>query len=398
MTDRSVAAADARWMRLALELAAHGEGLVEPNPMVGCVLVRDEQLIGQGFHARYGGPHAEAAALADCFDARGATAYVTLEPCCHYGKTPPCSESLVAAGVARVVVAVEDPYPKVAGGGLRTLRRAGIDVTTGVLGDEAAELLAPYLKRVRTGRPWVIAKWAMSMDGRIATATGQSQWITGPLARHEVHCLRGRMDGIAVGMGTVVADDPQLTVRMESGQAVRRVPGEGGHPSPPPRVPVRLVFCRRRLPDLQSRLVQTAGEVPTWVIAGPGLAPADLARLADHDVEIWPADSEDAVEMVDEALQMLASEHNAAGRPMTNLLVEGGGELLGNFAAGGHLDEVHLYLGPLVIGGRSAPGPVGDPGVQELADASRWHLRRHESFGEDVRLVYQRSRNSSLID
>lgn len=398
MVDSPATAADARWMRLALQLAAQGEGLVEPNPMVGCVLVRDEQLIGQGYHARFGGPHAEVAALADCFDARDATAYVTLEPCCHYGKTPPCAEALLVAGVSRVVVALEDPFPRVAGGGLRTLRHAGIAVTTDVLREEAAELLAPYLKRVTTGRPWVIAKWAMSMDGRIATSTGQSQWITGPLARHQVHRLRGRMDGIAVGMGTVLADDPQLTVRTESGEAVRRVPGEGGLPSPPARVPVRLIFCRRRLPDLQSQLVQTAGEVPTWVIAGPGLPAADLARLADHDVEIWSAESAGPVEMIGEALQMLASESNAAGLPMTNLLVEGGGELLGNFAAGGHLDEVHLYLGPLVIGGRAAPGPVGDPGVTDLSDASRWRLLGHESFGEDVRLVYQRSRNSSLID
>ncbi|EMB16219.1 Riboflavin biosynthesis protein RibD [Rhodopirellula europaea 6C] len=207
-------AEDIRWMTEAIELASQGRGKVEPNPPVGCVLVRDSVCIGRGYHQRFGGPHAEVEALADCDDATGATAYVSLEPCCHHGKTPPCADALIRAKVARVVVSVVDPFDQVDGGGIDRLRSAGIEVVTGIAKEAGEELLAAYLKRIRTGMPWVIAKWAMSLDGRIATQTGESKWITGPASRGAVHELRASVDAIAVGLGTVIADNPLLTVRL----------------------------------------------------------------------------------------------------------------------------------------------------------------------------------------
>ena len=285
-------------MRLALRLAAQGEGWVEPNPMVGCILVRDGERIGQGFHRRFGGPHAEVEALRDCDDPRASTAYVTLEPCCHHGKTPPCTEALLRAGVVRVVVATEDPFPRVAGGGVRQLRNSGVDVTVGVLASEARELIAPYLKRVATGRPWVIAKWATTLDGKIATVTGESQWITGDASRQEVHRLRGRVDAIAVGMGTVEADDPRLTARPvdASGQAVT-----------PPRIANRVVFCAHRTPRPTSRLVRSAGETPLILVAGPNVDEKELEELSRVGVSVWRYPASSPTAMVDEALRRSAS-------------------------------------------------------------------------------------------
>lgn len=368
---------DEHWMRRAIELAALGEGRVEPNPMVGCVLVRDDRLIGSGYHRDFGGPHAEINAIRDCESlgesAAGSTAFVTLEPCCHHGKTPPCADALIRGGVRRVVVAVDDPFPDVDGGGLARLRDAGIEVVTDVAAGESRRLLAPYLKRVRTGRPWVIAKWAMSLDGRIATSTGQSQWITGESARQEVHRLRGRVDAIAVGMGTVIADDPLLTVR-----------------PPGLRTPARIVFARRRLPDSKSRLVQTASKTPTWVFAGPTIADRDLTSLADQHVKTIRCHHADAAKMVDEVLAVLGGPDNPTGHPITNLMVEGGGELLGSFADAGQMDEVHVYVGGVLIGGRSAPGPVGDPGFARLDEADRFELIETRTFDRDVRMVYRK--------
>lgn len=204
-----------RWhMRRALELAARGQGAVEPNPMVGCVIARGAEIIGEGFHRRFGQAHGEVEALQMAGDrAAGATLYVTLEPCCHHGKTPPCTKAVLAAGVARVVVAAGDPFPEVHGGGMAELRAAGLDVELGVLEDEARRLNAPYLKLIETGRPWIIAKWAMTLDGKIATATGDSRWISNAQSRETVHRLRGRMDAILAGRGTTAKDDPLLTAR-----------------------------------------------------------------------------------------------------------------------------------------------------------------------------------------
>ncbi|MEO9934210.1 bifunctional diaminohydroxyphosphoribosylaminopyrimidine deaminase/5-amino-6-(5-phosphoribosylamino)uracil reductase RibD [Rhodopirellula bahusiensis] len=383
-------AEDIRWMTKAIELASQGRGKVEPNPPVGCVLVRDSICIGKGYHQRFGGPHAEVEALSDCDDASGATAYVSLEPCCHHGKTPPCADALIRANVARVVISVVDPFDQVDGGGIERLRSAGIEVITGVAREEGEELLAAYLKRIRTGMPWVIAKWAMSLDGRIATKTGESKWITGPSARSAVHELRASVDAIAVGMGTVLADNPLLTVRLPKPTKIATAAETDAKTANDSGPLVRLVYSRSRVPDLQSQLVQTASQTPTWLVAGPEIATADLARLADHDVETWQCETIDPVEMVRQSLLWLGSNDNARGLAMTHLMVEGGSQLLGSFAAAGQIDEVHAFIAGKCIGGHSAPGPVGDPGIKTLADATSLRMSRMDSFDNDVRLIYRR--------
>lgn len=355
-------------MRIALQLAVRGQGHVEPNPMVGCLLVHDDQVIGQGYHASFGGPHAEIAALKSLphlEDARGATAYVTLEPCCHQGKTPPCTKALLEAGIRRVVAATEDPNPSVAGGGLRQLRDAGIETTIGVLQQQADRIMAPYLKWTRQRLPYVIAKWAMTIDGKIATASGQSQWITCEQSRRQVHLLRGRVDAIVVGMGTVRADDPLLTARPAG-----------------PRVAKRVVFCRASLPQLDSRLIQSAGEAPIVLVTSPALTESNLQPFRDHGVEIIA--SADAETMVTDALRQLAADN------VTNVLIEGGGKLLASFAQSGQIDECHVYLGPKVFGGDTAPGPIGGQGVLSMDEAIHFDLHSIDRFDSDVRLVYRR--------
>tara|TARA_A100001391_G_scaffold204721_1_gene201461 strand:+ start:125 stop:1288 length:1164 start_codon:yes stop_codon:yes gene_type:complete len=376
-------AVDETHMAAAVELAWAGLGSVEPNPMVGCVIVRAGQVIGRGCHERFGEAHAEVNALHDCLqnghDAKGATAYVTLEPCCHHGKTPPCADALIAAGLARVVIAVVDPFEQVSGGGVARLKDAGIEVDTGVAVELATNQLAAYLKRVRTGRPWVIAKWAMSMDGRIATATGQSQWITGESARREVHALRGRIDGIAVGMGTVLADDPLLTARPSGPRTLNRTLN-------------RIVFAQTRVPPLDRQLVKTATKTPLWLIAGPLVRDADLAALSGHGVRVIRCQNPDPVAMIDEALLRLGGRDNPGGTPLTNLMVEGGGRLLGSFAAAEQIDEAHVYIGSKLIGGQAAPGPVGDPGISQLNRSISLHVGSVDRFDDDdVRIIYRKA-------
>lgn len=368
---------DQHFMGMAIELAKQGLGAVEPNPMVGCVLVRDGQVVGSGYHERFGGPHAEVEALRSLQSpehAVGATAYVSLEPCCHHGKTPPCAQTLVDAGLSRVVVAMADPFPQVSGGGLSLLRAAGIETTVGVMLDEAEELNAPYLKLVRDERPWVIAKWAMTMDGRIATASGQSQWITGNLAREEVHRLRARVDGICAGMGTVVADDPMLTARLQhEGNAAAKL-----------KTAERFVFCRRRLPALESKLVRSAGDVPVTLCVGPEVDFAYLEQLEHVGVRTMSLKSLESSEMVSEMLQHLGQKR------MTNLMLEGGAELLASFFNAGQIDECHVYLGPKLFGGESAKGPIGGVGIEQLADALQFRLISLDPFGNDIRATYRR--------
>ncbi|WP_146405225.1 bifunctional diaminohydroxyphosphoribosylaminopyrimidine deaminase/5-amino-6-(5-phosphoribosylamino)uracil reductase RibD [Allorhodopirellula heiligendammensis] len=375
-------AVDETHMAAAVELAWAGLGSVEPNPMVGCVIVRAGQVIGRGCHERFGEAHAEVNALHDCLqnghDAKGATAYVTLEPCCHHGKTPPCADALIAAGLARVVIAVVDPFEQVSGGGVARLKDAGIEVDTGVAVELATNQLAAYLKRVRTGRPWVIAKWAMSMDGRIATATGQSQWITGESARREVHALRGRIDGIAVGMGTVLADDPLLTARPSGPRTLNRTLN-------------RIVFAQTRVPPLDRQLVKTATKTPLWLIAGPLVRDADLAALSGHGARVIRCQNPDPIAMIDEALLRLGGRDNPGGTPLTNLMVEGGGRLLGSFAAAEQIDEAHVYIGSKLIGGQAAPGPVGDPGISQLNRSISLRVGSVDRFDDDVRIIYRKA-------
>ncbi len=363
---------DEQFMRIACELARRGEGLAEPNPMVGCLIVRDGQVVGRGYHKQYGGPHAEVQALRSLespSDAKGATAYVTLEPCCHHGKTPPCSNALAGAGLARIVVAIRDPFPRVDGGGIQQLRDASIDVTVGVLASEAEQICAPYLKRVRTGLPWVIAKWAMTIDGRIATATGQSQWITGESARANVHRLRSRVDAIAVGMGTVAADDPMLTARVDDQVS---------------RVASRVVFCRHRVPDIDSKLVKSANETPLLLVAGPQIAADLLSPLQEFGAEIIEAATDDPIEMVRVGLAKMGAKQ------MTNVMLEGGGELIGSFFATDQIDECHVYIGAKVFGGQDALGPIGGAGISRISNAWTGRLCSLDQFDNDLLAVYRR--------
>lgn len=317
-------------MRRALALARRGEGWVEPNPMVGCVLVRDGHVIGGGFHRRFGGPHAEVNALrSSAVNPRGATAYITLEPCAHTGKTPPCTDALIRAGVGRVVVAMRDPNPLVAGRGLRQLRTAGIEVTVGVLRNEAARLLAPFTTWIVQRRPYVIAKWAQGLDGCLVPRPGASKWISGEGSRGEVHRLRARVDAILVGVGTVLADDPSLTAR---GVRARRVA-------------LRVVLDGRLRIPLNSRLVRTARTAPVLVYTSTTSGERQAAReLRKRGVEVIGVPDARHLPRLDAVLRDLAA------RGVTNLLVEGGPTILSAFFAGHRVDEAWVFTAPRFVG------------------------------------------------
>ena len=353
------------WMRRALAEAARGLGAVEPNPMVGAVVVRDGRLVGVGHHARFGGPHAEVVALESAGEAaRGATIYVTLEPCCHHGKTPPCTDALLRAGIARVVAAMRDPFPRVDGGGFARLAEAGVAVEVGPLGDEARRLNAPYLKRLATGRPFVVAKWAMTLDGKIAARTGRSAWISGPRSRALVHEVRGRMDAIVIGIGTACADDPLLTAR-----------------PPGPRVAARVVLdASARLPT-DGRLAGTAREVPVLVATGDQGPRDRVDRLAalGCDVLMLPESAPGRV-----AVGPLLDELGRRG--MTNLLVEGGGRVLGSFFDAGEVDEVDVFLAPIIEGGSHEFSPVRGLGVDAIGEALRLRSVVLSRVDQDVRI------------
>lgn len=359
-------------MRRALDLAAQGEGFVEPNPMVGAVVVDDDlKCLGEGFHQQFGGPHAEIHALRQAGErAQGATLYVTLEPCCHHGKTPPCTEAVIAAGIKRVVVAARDPFPAVAGKGVERLQDAGVTVEVGLLETEAIDLTAPFRTLIQQQRPFVIAKWAMSLDGKIAARTGMSQWISNEASRAVVHQIRARVDGILVGIGTVLADDPMLTAR-PSGTRIPRLPGQ--------RIATRIVLDRRARLPLTSQLVRTASQVPTLVIVTPSAAANRIKALRDEGVEVVSVGSDhDAYSDLSQCLQLLGQ------RRMTNLLVEGGAGVFGTFLDRGMIDEVHAFVAPILIGGARAPGPFGGSGVESPQMATRLVNPRVEVLGGDT--------------
>ncbi len=351
------------WMTMALAEAEKGRGSVEPNPMVGAVVVRQGRVVGRGHHARFGGPHAEVMALQDAGEAaQGATLYVTLEPCCHHGKTPPCTDAILAAGLARVVAAIRDPFPRVDGGGLAILRSAGVPVELGLGSAAAAALNAPYLKRVATGLPYVTAKWAMTLDGKTAVASGQSQWISSPESRALVHQLRGRMDAILVGIRTALADDPLLTVRPAG-----------------PRTPLRIVMDSRALLPPESRLAQTAHDVPL-LVAVSEQAPVDRCLgLKEQGCEVVMFPGSPNVPVKDLLIEL-------GNREMTNLLVEGGGRIVGSFLDGGHIDEVHAYIAPILEGGDHPHSPARGRGTLSMSDAIRLQDVMYREIGGDLRV------------
>ncbi|MCZ2344129.1 MAG: bifunctional diaminohydroxyphosphoribosylaminopyrimidine deaminase/5-amino-6-(5-phosphoribosylamino)uracil reductase RibD [Bacteroidales bacterium] len=348
-------------MEHAFTLAERGRGAVEPNPVVGAVVLDAEnRCVGEGWHARFGGPHAEVHALAAAGErARGGTLFVTLEPCCHFGKTPPCTEAILAAGVRRVVVALHDPFPKVAGGGIACLRAAGVAVEVG-LGEATAQVQnAPYRKLLRDGRPWVLAKWAMSWDGKIATRTGDSRWISSPESRALVHELRGRVDAIIVGRGTVHRDDPLLTARPAG-----------------PRVATRVIVTASGLLPEQCQLRKTAREYPTMIVT--------TAPHLDH-LSGWQADGAEIVPMRtdDTGIAIAALLDELGQRRMTRVLLEGGSQLLGSFWDTNCVDEAWIFVAPRLIGG-PAPTPVAGRGVERLTQAIRFENVQTQTIGADV--------------
>jgi len=357
-----MSAADESWMQRALELAERGRGAVEPNPLVGAVVVRDGVAVGEGWHERFGGPHAEVVALAAAgAAARGATLYVTLEPCCHHGKTPPCTDAILHAGIGRVVAAMADPFPQVAGQGAALLRQRGLVVDVGLLEAGARRLNAPYLKLLTVGRPYVHAKWAMTLDGKIATCAGESKWITGEAARRRAHEIRGRVDAIVVGIGTVLADDPELTARPAG-----------------PRTALRVVLdSRARLPA-GSRLAANTAAVPVLVAVADRADPADQGRLRECGCEVLPLPAEAGRPAVNALLDELGR------RRLTNVLVEGGAEVLGSFLDARAVDEVHIFMAPRLVGGARAPTAVAGQGIARLADAVCAAEVSVETLGQDV--------------
>ncbi len=366
---------------MAARAALRGAGDVEPNPMVGCVLcASDERVIGIGHHRRFGGPHAEVEALADCArrgeGAAGSTAYVTLEPCNGHGKQPPCSEALIGAKVARVITARRDPNPAKAGGADR-LRAAGIEVEFTDESPLAASLADAWMKRLTTGLPWVIAKWAQTIDGRIATRTGESQWISGEASRHAVHRLRARVDAIIVGIGTVKADNPRLTAR-----GVARVR----------RVATRVVVDPGLELAAKSALITSAREVPV-LVATTGRAmrerSAHVAALRADGALVEAFDAEAVAGLGGVSIEGLLRD--LASRGAATVMVEGGAGVLGRMLAEGLIDEARVYMGPLLMGDSEAPSAVKGMNSLRLADVQRMHLSRLTRRGADVEMWWRKA-------
>jgi diaminohydroxyphosphoribosylaminopyrimidine deaminase/5-amino-6-(5-phosphoribosylamino)uracil reductase len=367
------AAEDLAWMRAALALARRGLGNVWPNPAVGCVLVRDGVAVGRGWTQPGGRPHAETEALARAgAAARGATAYVSLEPCCHWGRTPPCTDALIAAGIARAVVAVRDPDPRVNGEGVARLRAAGIEVAEGVGEAEAAEVNAGFAARIRAGRPLVTLKLATTLDGRIATAAGESRWITGDRARRAAHLLRAGHDAVLVGAGTAVTDDPALTVRLPGVVPAAR-PG-----------PVRVVADGRLRLALTSVLVATARQAPTWILTLPGNDRSRIGAFADAGCTVIEVRA-DATGQPDLAEGLRA----LGGRGITRLLVEGGGTLAASLLGAGLVDRLAWFGAPGLMGSDGVPS-VGALSLPGLAAMPRFRRTGLAEAGEDVLLTFTR--------
>lgn len=359
---------ESAYMGQALELARRGNYRTQPNPMVGCVLVKDGSVVGTGYHKVAGGPHAEVFALMEAGEqARGATAYVTLEPCAHHGRTPPCADALIQAGVTRVVAAMVDPDDRVAGKGLERLRAAGIQVESGLLEDQAEELNRAWLHWKRTGTPLVTLKAAVTLDGKIATASGHSKWVTSEPAREHVHQTRSRSDAILCGVGTVLADDPELTARP---------PGEET-----PRDPLRVVVDSLARTPHTARLLQpeVTARGAGVLIACTKLAPVPrIQQLRQAGAEVVEFDPQDGLVPIRPLLAELGR------RNISSLLVEGGGQVHWSFLKDRLAHRVMVYVAPKIVGGLQAPGWVGGPGLTRMSDA--WHLKNVHvrAIGEDL--------------
>jgi diaminohydroxyphosphoribosylaminopyrimidine deaminase/5-amino-6-(5-phosphoribosylamino)uracil reductase len=354
---------DAEFLRRALELAERGRGLTSPNPLVGAVVVREGRIVGEGAHLRAGGPHAEVEALAAAGEAaRGATLYVTLEPCNHHGRTSPCAPAVARAGIVRVVAALRDPNPDVGGGGLGALRQAGIAVEVGVLNAEAERQNRGWLTAMRERRPHVTLKAAATLDGKIADVHGASRWITGEPARRQVHRMRAESDAIIVGITTALRDDPSLTVRLEA---------------PWPREPYRVVLDTHARLSPEARVIHAATPARALVAVGPEAAPARVAALQAAGATVVRCPGRDGRVDVSALLARLFDLEVRA------VLVEGGGEVHAAFLDAGLVDRVALFVAPMLVGGRAAPGVVGGEG-RELKSALRLERPMVTVFGDDL--------------
>lgn len=352
-------------MDLALEQARSALGRVSPNPAVGAVLVRDGRIVGVGATQPPPGPHAEVVALRDAGDlARGADLYVTLEPCSHYGRTPPCADAIIAAGVKRVITATGDPHPNVNGNGFAKLRAAGIEVETGLAADEARQIIGGFISRDQTGRPRTTAKYAMTLDGRIATRTGHSRWVSGPESRQDVHVRRDRADAILVGIGTLLADDPQLTTRLPDELA-----GYGG-----PHHPLRVILDRQARTPVTTRMLadETPGDTLIFTSADAPQKNVEALRNAGADVVVL------------EDVNPLAALQTLGERGINDLFIEGGGTVLGAFFDAGLVDRLAVYVAPVIVGGSDAPSPVAGAGVATMPEGWRLVDRRVRQLGDDI--------------
>lgn len=355
---------DAHCMRLALAEARKGLGRTSPNPVVGALVVKSGSIVAKGYHHKAGGPHAEVNALAQAgSSARGADLYVTLEPCNHTGRTPPCTEAILAAGIARVVVGMPDPNPAVTGGGAAYLKTKGIEVVTGVLEEECRRINRPFSKHVMTGLPWVTMKVGMSLDGRIATASGHSRWITNEQSRQQVHRLRDRVDAILVGIGTVLADDPSLTTRLPSGRG---------------RDPLRIILDTNLRISPDAGILNQPSSASTRIFCREGLPPERADIFKGKNVVVTP------VPVCGSGLLDLKAVLSSLGKAQINsVLVEGGSRVHAAFLQGNLVDEIKCFVAPFFIGADGMPA-VGELGLVKVSEAGRFTVERTRRFGDDV--------------
>lgn len=370
-----------KYMRRAIELAKKGSGHVNPNPLVGAVIVRDGEIIGEGYHECYGQLHAERNAIANAKkrgnSLEGSTIYVTLEPCCHYGKTPPCTEAIIEEKIARVVVGSDDPNPLVSGKGFQMLREKGIEVIPHFLKEECDAMNYVFFHYIRTGTPYVAMKYAMTMDGKIACYTGDSKWVTGEESRAHVQTLRNHYKGIMAGIGTVLADDPMLNCRIEGG-----------------RDPIRIIADSHLRIPMDSQLVRTAGQQPLIVACLPDADEEKAAQLQEKGVEVLRIPGVTTADITEEqkeviSLPVLMKELGA--RKIDGILLEGGGQLNESALQAGIVDRIYCYIAPKIFGGAQAKTPVEGQGLTRAADA--WQFKRigMQEFGQDILLEYEKA-------
>lgn len=370
-----------KYMRRAIELAKKGSGHVNPNPLVGAVIVRDGEIIGEGYHECYGQLHAERNAIANAKkrgnSLEGSTIYVTLEPCCHYGKTPPCTEAIIEEKIARVVVGSDDPNPLVSGKGFQMLREKGIEVIPHFLKEECDAMNHVFFHYIRTGTPYVAMKYAMTMDGKIACYTGDSKWVTGEKSRAHVQTLRNHYKGIMAGIGTVLADDPMLNCRIEGR-----------------RDPIRIIADSHLRIPMDSQLVRTAGQQPLIVACLPDADEEKAAQLQEKGVEVLRIPGVTTADITEEqkeviSLPVLMKELGA--RKIDGILLEGGGQLNESALQAGIVDRIYCYIAPKIFGGAQAKTPVEGQGLTRAADAWQFNRIGMQEFGQDILLEYEKA-------